>query len=76
MRSLNKKILSLKEPFFILLTVISGQSFAQTTKPIVDLRFEAEYLQIGNSVGDEWAPTWAADGELYTVNDDGQKLWG
>ncbi len=76
MRFLNKKLLSLKKPFFILLTVSFGQSFAQTTRPIVDLRFEAEYLQIGNSVGDEWAPTWAADGELYTANDDGKSFGG
>src|SRR5438552_264443 len=45
-------------------------------KPIVDIRFNADYSQISNSVGDEWAPTWAADGDLYTGNDDGSSFGG
>jgi len=45
-------------------------------KPIVDIRFNAPYAQIANSVGDEWAPTWADDGNLYTGNDDGSSFGG
>ncbi len=49
---------------------------AEGRRPIVDVRFNADYAQIGNSVGDEWAPTWAADGNLYTGNDDGSSFGG
>ncbi len=45
-------------------------------RPIVDIRFDAPYRQIPNSSGDEWAPTWADDGCLYTGNDDGASFGG
>src|SRR5207237_2174197 len=38
--------------------------------------FDAPYSQIAGSVGDEWAPTWADDGDLYTGNDDGSSFGG
>jgi hypothetical protein len=50
--------------------------FAQDSKRIVDIRFDASYSQITNSAGDEWAPTWADDGNLYTGNDDGSSFGG
>jgi hypothetical protein len=53
-----------------------GNLFAGGDKPIVGLRFDAGYLQITNSNGDEWAPTWADDGNLYTGNDDGWSFGG
>jgi hypothetical protein len=49
---------------------------AQGSKPIVDISFDAHYLQITNSNGDEWAPTWADDGNLYSGNDDGTSFGG
>jgi hypothetical protein len=49
---------------------------AAGSKPIVDVRFNAPYSQITNSSGDEWAPTWADDGALYTGNDDGSSFGG
>jgi hypothetical protein len=51
-------------------------TFAQSAKPIVDIRFDSHYLQITNSQGDEWAPTWADDGNLYSGNDDGTSFGG
>ena len=51
-------------------------AWAQRDKPIVDIRFNADYAQIGTSHGDEWAPTWADDGNLYTGNDDGSSFGG
>ena len=60
---------------FLALT-LHPQLFAQRNKPIVDVRFNASYSQITNSVGDEWAPTWADDGNLYTGNDDGSSFGG
>jgi Domain of unknown function (DUF4185) len=51
-------------------------AFAQGAKPIVDVRFNADYSQITNSAGDEWAPTWADDDNLYTGNDDGSSFGG
>jgi uncharacterized protein DUF4185 len=51
-------------------------SLAARNKPIVDIRFNADYSQIASSVGDEWAPTWADDGNLYTGNDDGSSFGG
>jgi Domain of unknown function (DUF4185) len=63
---------------FALLLVFAIQpgTLAEGQKPIVDIRFNASYSQIGNSVGDEWAPTWADDGNLYTGNDDGSSFGG
>ncbi|MEX2234409.1 MAG: DUF4185 domain-containing protein [Cyclobacteriaceae bacterium] len=61
---------------FIFLTLISSKGLAQNSKPIVDIRFDADYLQIPSSIGDEWAPTWGADGALYTGNDDGKSFGG
>lgn len=45
-------------------------------RPIVAIRFDAEYRQIANSHGDEWAPTWADDDDLYTANNDGACFGG
>ena len=52
------------------------RAVAQGDKPIVDVRFNADYAQIPTSHGDEWAPTWAEDGSLYTGNDDGSSFGG
>jgi hypothetical protein len=49
---------------------------AQSARRIVDLRFDSQNLQISNSQGDEWAPTWADDGNLYSGNDDGTSFGG
>jgi hypothetical protein len=49
---------------------------AADNQPIVDIRFNADYSQIASSQGDEWAPTWADDGNLYTGNDDGSSFGG
>src|SRR5215469_16443674 len=49
---------------------------AGESRPIVDIRFNADYSQIANSAGDEWAPTWADDDVLYTGNDDGSSFGG
>jgi hypothetical protein len=56
--------------------IIVPRLLAQGTKPIVDIRFNADYGQIKNSVGDEWAPTWADDDNLYSGNDDGSSFGG
>jgi hypothetical protein len=55
---------------------ICGTAVAGGNRPIVDVRFNANYGQITNSHGDEWAPTWADDGNLYTGNDDGTSFGG
>jgi hypothetical protein len=55
---------------------VQASALAQGAKPIVDIRFDAPYSQIANSQGDEWAPTWADDGNLYTGNDDGSSFGG
>lgn len=49
---------------------------ASGDKPIVDIRIDSPHRQIANSSGDEWAPTWADDGQLYTGNDDGESFGG
>ncbi len=49
----------------------SAAAAPATSKPIADIRFDSSYMQIANSVGDEWAPTWGRDDVLYTGNDDG-----
>ena len=59
----------------IVLAMYTGL-FAHGDKPIVDIRFNADYAQIVNSSGEEWAPTWADDGALYTGNDDGHSFGG
>jgi hypothetical protein len=59
-----------------LIFLVYPSLFAQDSKPIVDITFNADYSQIANSAGDEWAPTWADDGNLYTGNDDGSSFGG
>jgi Domain of unknown function (DUF4185) len=51
-------------------------AFAAGNHPIVDVTFNSDYQQIAGSHGDEWAPTWADDGNLYTGNDDGTSFGG
>jgi hypothetical protein len=46
------------------------------SKPIVDVRFDGPFLQLENSIGDEWAPAWGPDDVLYTGNDDGSSFGG
>jgi len=58
------------------LLVSFGVAWAGESRPIVDIRFDADYSQIANSAGDEWAPTWADDDNLYTGNDDGSSFGG
>jgi hypothetical protein len=60
----------------LLLFPLGGNLLARGDQPIVAIRFDADYSQITNSVGDEWAPTWADDGNLYTGNDDGSSFGG
>src|SRR6516162_5241151 len=64
----------------ILLTVLAAairyNAPAAGNKPIVDISFTGDYLQVANSHGDEWAPTWADDDCLYTGNDDGTSFGG
>ena len=42
---------------------MQSNAFAAGDKPIVDISFSSDYLQIAASHGDEWAPTWAEDGK-------------
>lgn len=58
------------------LIIHSACSGKGVDKPIVDVRFDAPFRQIENSVGDEWAPTWARDDVLYTGSDDGTNFGG
>ena len=76
--SLNRQVSAITQIIWALLFVCAIQvdAFGQGDKPIVDIRFNAPYSQIASSVGDEWAPTWADDGNLYTGNDDGWSFGG
>jgi hypothetical protein len=60
----------------VLFSGLAQCGVAADSRPIVDLRFNADYSQIASSQGDEWAPTWADDGNLYTGNDDGSSFGG
>jgi len=60
----------------LLLLLTSFATAAGESQPIADIRFTADYSQIANSSGDEWAPTWADDDNLYTGNDDGSSFGG
>jgi hypothetical protein len=55
---------------------LRSNSQAQASRPIAEIRFDPEYSQIASSHGDEWAPTWADDGNLYSGNDDGNSFGG
>jgi len=80
-----QEIMSVKQFFRLSLTIgiscifpgcaSSNQSIVPDRK-IVDIKFNADYSQIAGSHGDEWAPTWADDGDLYTGNDDGSSFGG
>src|SRR5712692_9056890 len=76
--SLENKVSANTKMIFALLLgcAVHLSAYARGDKPIVDLRFNADYSQISNSVGDEWAPTWADDGNLYSGNDDGSSFGG
>ena len=63
-------------PAFLGLVLLQGNLFARGDNPLTSIRFDADYSQITNSAGDEWAPTWADDGNLYTGNDDGSSFGG
>ncbi|MEJ7587441.1 MAG: hypothetical protein WKI04_07760 [Ferruginibacter sp.] len=74
-----KKIFSLllKQTYAPLVIVLFAINVtAQKSEPIRDIRFDSGYFQISNSVGDEWAPTWGRDDNLYTGNDDGASFGG
>lgn len=62
--------------FSSLALICSSVALAEKPAPIVDIRFDAPYAQIVSSHGDEWAPTWADDDNLYTGNDDGTSFGG
>lgn len=61
--------------FIILFAGFEAVAFAAESQPI-------RSVTIGGgstcpySVGDEWSPTWADDGNLYTNNDDGSNFGG
>jgi hypothetical protein len=55
---------------------LQTDTFARGAKPIVDISVDSNYFQISSSQGDEWAPTWADDGNLYSGNDDGTSFGG
>lgn len=64
-------------PFGALIVIVTSCSqSASESLPVVDIRFDSNYLQIENSRGDEWAPTWGRDDILYTGNDDGSSFGG
>lgn len=61
--------------YWTFLSITFQQCYGQG-KPLVDVRFDAPFQQIENSMGDEWAPTWASDDTLYTGCDDGSSFGG
>jgi hypothetical protein len=75
MRALASLVLSMS---FAVPSLTAAELNSRTAgeRPIVDIRFDGPYQQIANSSGDEWAPTWADDGHLYTGNDDGSSFGG
>lgn len=70
------KIVSRARALLSVLLASSASLFARPDKPIVDVRINNSFAQLTNSVGDEWAPTWADDNALYTANDDGSSFGG
>jgi hypothetical protein len=58
------------------LLIPQTSGLARPNNPIVDIRFDGAHAQIAGSEGDEWAPTWADNGNLYTGNDDGSNFGG
>lgn len=69
-------IILMQLPAILLVCGLGSAAVAGGGKPIVDVRFNADYSQIAASQGDEWAPTWGDDGNLYTGNDDGSSFGG
>lgn len=48
---------------------------AQGTRP-VDVVFREDTIERKGYFGDNWCQTWAADGNVYTMLDDGNGWWG
>jgi len=63
-------------PVSALVLALAAATSSPGSEPIRDIRFNAPYAQVRPSEGDEWAPTWADDGLLYTGNDDGPNFGG
>lgn len=77
------KAMRASKPYLVLCILVAGLLSAccgvhktKSSSPITDITFNAPYSQIAKSHGDEWAPTWADDGALYTGNDDGSNFGG
>jgi hypothetical protein len=60
---------------FLLLATSVPLTFAAESKPIRSVTIGNGYID-SSSTGDEWSPTWAEDGNLYTNNDDGSNFGG
>src|ERR1700722_19607259 len=73
-KNISKSLMAISA--LLIVVAVPACAFARGDKPIVDIRFYSYYLQISNSNGDEWAPTWADDGDLYSGNDDGNSFGG
>jgi hypothetical protein len=64
---------------FALLTSLAASQACfggSSSRPIVDVRFDAPYRQIEYSLCDSWTPTWGKDDVLYTGCDDGNNFGG
>jgi len=58
----------------ILLLTFLNLTFAQTIP--TGVKFDSTTLARKGNFGDNWCQTWAADGNVYTMLDDGNGWWG
>jgi hypothetical protein len=54
---------------------LPSAAIAADSQPILSVTIGAGTIY-PTSTGDEWSPTWAEDGDLYTNNDDGSNFGG
>lgn len=61
--------------FFTLILLVIGCQSQQKEKP-TGVKFNTETIERKGYFGDNWCQTWAANGNIYTMLDDGNGWWG
>lgn len=64
-----------KPLFFVLSLLLAGCNPPDKQYP-VDVKFNESTISQKGNFGDNWCQTWAADGNIYTMLDDGNGWWG
>ena len=71
-----EKMQSVKQKITILIIFIIGISCKEEKHHPIGVKFKEETIVRKGFFGDNWCQTWASDGNIYTMLDDGNGWWG